>query len=322
MKDYGHLLGTAEAAAFSARVRRRPRVARRRASTGCPRRPAPLGPVIVQDPCHLRHVQRAHEPVRAVLGHVADVVELDDDGLCCGAGGAYSALQPELATAVRERKVAAIGRAADRSGATVVASANPGCAMHLARRRARRAPPGRPRRRGLIAAVTVSRYEELAERLEAIGDELDELSFDLLQQAVADGATERPAADRTLTQARRAVEKAAGLLRQLGALTAVRLSCRPARIRSHRIGTPGATGGTRAVEGVDQRPQVAGAVAAEGEADARQLDVVVVAALDVERRRCARSGPRATRWAKRSLSSASCASVGAWRRRTTRKSPT
>jgi len=63
----------------------------------------------------------------------------------------------------------------------------------------------------------MTRYEDLAERLEEIGAELDELSFDLLQQAVADGATQRPAADRTLTQARRAVEKAAGLLRQLQA---------------------------------------------------------------------------------------------------------
>jgi hypothetical protein len=61
----------------------------------------------------------------------------------------------------------------------------------------------------------MTRYNDLAERLEAIGAELDELSFDLLQQAVADGRTERPAADRTLTQARRAVEKAAGLLRQV-----------------------------------------------------------------------------------------------------------
>ena len=61
----------------------------------------------------------------------------------------------------------------------------------------------------------MTRYEELAERLEAIGAELDELSFDLLQQAVADGAAQRPPADKTLTQARRAVEKAAGLLRQL-----------------------------------------------------------------------------------------------------------
>ena len=47
--------------------------------------------MIVQDPCHLRHVLRAHEHVRTVLGHVADVVELDDDG-SVGAGAAYSAL--------------------------------------------------------------------------------------------------------------------------------------------------------------------------------------------------------------------------------------
>jgi glycolate oxidase iron-sulfur subunit len=131
LKDYGHLVGTPEAAAFAARVVDvqewlAPRVDR------LPAPPQRLGPVIVQDPCHLRHVQRAHEPVRTVLAHVADVVELDDEGLCCGAGGAYSALQPALAGDVRDRKVAAIGRAAARSGATVVASANPGCAMHLA----------------------------------------------------------------------------------------------------------------------------------------------------------------------------------------------
>ena len=61
----------------------------------------------------------------------------------------------------------------------------------------------------------MTRYDDLAARLDALGAELDELSFDLLQQAVADGAVTRPAADRTLTQARRSVEKAAGLLRQL-----------------------------------------------------------------------------------------------------------
>ena len=59
------------------------------------------------------------------------MVELDDEGLCCGAGGAYSMMQPELAGEVRERKLAAVARARARSGAQVVASANPGCAMHL-----------------------------------------------------------------------------------------------------------------------------------------------------------------------------------------------
>ena len=62
----------------------------------------------------------------------------------------------------------------------------------------------------------MSRYDDLAEQLEAIGAELDELSFDVLQEAVAEGATQRPPVDKTLTQARRAVEKAAQLLRQTG----------------------------------------------------------------------------------------------------------
>lgn len=126
LKDYGHLLGTPEAVAFSARVRDvhefvAPMIDRlpvRRRSE----------PLIVQDPCHLRHVQRAHAAVRTVLGAVAPLVELDDDGLCCGAGGAYSALQPELAGEVRSRKVASI----DRAGGYEVVSGNPGCSMHLA----------------------------------------------------------------------------------------------------------------------------------------------------------------------------------------------
>jgi hypothetical protein len=61
----------------------------------------------------------------------------------------------------------------------------------------------------------MSRYSDLAEQLEAVGAELDEVAFDLLQRAVADGASSRPAEDRTLTQARRAIEKAANLLRRL-----------------------------------------------------------------------------------------------------------
>jgi hypothetical protein len=61
----------------------------------------------------------------------------------------------------------------------------------------------------------VSRFEELADRLDGVVEDLDELSLDLLQQAAADGAARRPDADRTLAQARRAAEKAARLLRGL-----------------------------------------------------------------------------------------------------------
>jgi glycolate oxidase iron-sulfur subunit len=126
LKDYGHLLGTDEAVRFSARVRDASEFVAPHVDRLVVRRR--LGPVTVQDPCHLRHVQRAHLPVRTVLSAVGDVVELDDDGLCCGAGGAYSALQPELAGQIRQRKLGAI----ERAGAGVVASANPGCAYHLA----------------------------------------------------------------------------------------------------------------------------------------------------------------------------------------------
>ena len=130
MKDYGHLLGTPAARSFSARVFDISEWLAERVET-LPDAPGTRQPVIVQDPCHLRHVQRAHQPVRTLLSHVADVVELDDDGLCCGAGGAYSVLQPALAGEIRDRKVASVGRAVERSGAVTVASANPGCSMHL-----------------------------------------------------------------------------------------------------------------------------------------------------------------------------------------------
>jgi hypothetical protein len=61
----------------------------------------------------------------------------------------------------------------------------------------------------------VSRTDELAERLEQIVADLDELAFDRLREAVAEGASERPAADKQLAKARRAVEKAADVLRSI-----------------------------------------------------------------------------------------------------------
>lgn len=58
-------------------------------------------------------------------------------------------------------------------------------------------------------------YADLVERLEAVAADLDELAFDRLREAVADGELTRPADDKRLMQARRAIEKAAGVLRQL-----------------------------------------------------------------------------------------------------------
>jgi glycolate oxidase iron-sulfur subunit len=127
MKEYGELLGTDDARHFSARVRD---FAEWCLAAGPPRTRPQHRRVVVQDPCHLRHVQKAHGAVRALLGAAFELAETDDDGLCCGAGGAYSALQPALSGQIRDRKVAALRRAMGESDATV-ASANPGCVMQL-----------------------------------------------------------------------------------------------------------------------------------------------------------------------------------------------
>jgi hypothetical protein len=58
-------------------------------------------------------------------------------------------------------------------------------------------------------------YGDLAGRLEAIAADLDDIAFDRLREAVADGETRRPDADKQLMRARRAIEKAAAVLRQL-----------------------------------------------------------------------------------------------------------
>jgi len=59
----------------------------------------------------------------------------------------------------------------------------------------------------------VSDIGSLADRLEAIVEELDEIAFDKLRLAAADGRRDRPDEDRELTKARRAVEKAVAVLR-------------------------------------------------------------------------------------------------------------
>jgi glycolate oxidase iron-sulfur subunit len=129
MRGYGELLGTPEARTFSARVRDFAELA---VELGAPARLTATGrTAVVQDPCHLRHVQNAHGAVRTLLAPAYELRDTDDDGLCCGAGGAYSAVQPELSTRIRDRKARAL-RAAGASNDVVVCSANPGCAFHLA----------------------------------------------------------------------------------------------------------------------------------------------------------------------------------------------
>ncbi len=86
------------------------------------------GPVAVQDPCHLRHAQRITAAPRAILvaaGYTP--LEIDPDGLCCGAAGIYSVLHPETSHELGVRKADQVLT----TGAPVVSSANPGCEMQL-----------------------------------------------------------------------------------------------------------------------------------------------------------------------------------------------
>ena len=55
-------------------------------------------------------------------------------------------------------------------------------------------------------------YDDLVDRLQAVVDDLDQLTFDQLREAAAEGKP-RPPDDKRLTQARRSIEKAIHLLR-------------------------------------------------------------------------------------------------------------
>ena len=86
---------------------------------------------MIQDPSHLRHVQNSHQYVREVLSPFLEIVELPDEGLCCGAGGAFSVSQKKLATEIRKLKSMAFEEVNTKGSKYRVVSANPGCVTHL-----------------------------------------------------------------------------------------------------------------------------------------------------------------------------------------------
>jgi len=129
MKEYGKLLGTDAARAFSARV---VDLAELVDAEELRRRGHDVAMVAAyQAPCHLKNVQRVADGQRALLMAVPglQLLEPDDEQLCCGSGGIYSMEQPELGDAMLERKDASLRR----TGASIVISGNPGCSMQIAR---------------------------------------------------------------------------------------------------------------------------------------------------------------------------------------------
>ena len=87
--------------------------------------------VAYHDACHLAHGQRIRSQPRALLRSIPqlEVVELGDGEQCCGSAGTYNLFQPASADEIGERKVAAVLRTRPE----LLASANPGCTLHIQR---------------------------------------------------------------------------------------------------------------------------------------------------------------------------------------------
>jgi glycolate oxidase iron-sulfur subunit len=131
LKEYGHLLADdvewrARAADFSSRARD---VSELLAAAG-PRPGAPLSIRVTYDaPCHLQHAQRVSAAPLRVLDAIPGLerVALVDSDQCCGSAGIYNLLEPALSAAVLAPKLAHIAL----TGASLVATGNPGCLMQI-----------------------------------------------------------------------------------------------------------------------------------------------------------------------------------------------
>ncbi len=115
VRDVSELLAT-----LSARAERHPLRAR----------------VAYHSPCHLGHAQRVQEPPRALLRAIPglELVEVPDGEQCCGSAGIYNLVEPGSADEIGRRKAAAVAA----TGATLIASANPGCSLQIERMLAER----------------------------------------------------------------------------------------------------------------------------------------------------------------------------------------
>jgi glycolate oxidase iron-sulfur subunit len=80
-------------------------------------------------PCTLQHGQRVRGMVETWLDALGFDVRIasNEAHLCCGSAGTYSVLQPELATALRDRKLTQLAALAPET----IVSANIGCIQHL-----------------------------------------------------------------------------------------------------------------------------------------------------------------------------------------------
>ena len=91
-------------------------------------RPLPVT-VTYQDSCHLAHGQRIRTAPRKLLEAVPGLMfrEMPLADLCCGSAGIYNVVQTGMSMQILVRKMECV----NRTGAEVIATANPGCILQL-----------------------------------------------------------------------------------------------------------------------------------------------------------------------------------------------
>jgi glycolate oxidase iron-sulfur subunit len=85
--------------------------------------------VTYHEACHLCHGQKITRQPRELLRAIPglQLVELPEATWCCGSAGIYNITQPEMSRKLLDRKMENIAK----TGANIVASANPGCCVQL-----------------------------------------------------------------------------------------------------------------------------------------------------------------------------------------------
>jgi glycolate oxidase iron-sulfur subunit len=85
--------------------------------------------VTYQDACHLAHGQRIRSAPRKLLAAIPGIAleEMASADICCGSAGSYNIVQNEMSLQILAHKMEAV----NRTRATIVATANPGCELQL-----------------------------------------------------------------------------------------------------------------------------------------------------------------------------------------------
>ncbi len=94
--------------------------------------------VVYHDPCHARHGQGIVREPRALLARIPGltIVDPEEAEVCCGSGGPYALLHPDLSARMGRRKAGNLAA----TGADLVVTGNPGCLGQIQAALGKRSP--------------------------------------------------------------------------------------------------------------------------------------------------------------------------------------